>query len=405
MARIILVLALVISSLKVLAQNQYFNQQLLPLGDESALIANSGIAGQSPNSAILFNPAALVLNQGNSFSFSGNAYYEFNYTAKDIFQLGNRNIDLEASGLQVMPTSLIYHLDRWDWNFSFALGSPAYMEYSGFQNFESPGNNGGIERLSLSESLSESMYTGFLGAGKDLGKGWSIGFSLYGNYYSVSTAITSEYYNTANPSFFFTSQSFTEAVSYSLGMSLGLLKQWEKLTIGFTAFSPNIAVYGKGKTAVSIAEANPLPFISEDLQEDLKTHLSNGYRLGTGLNYRILPQLEYSLDFNYFGAQSKSLFPNDPIGPASYRLSSGLKWRYTKDWAYYLGFGYLPGSENQVQRQTFIFTGGSRFKLKGTQNSIGLFFAESTENLGRGDASFEFFGILIGSSINLDFNL
>lgn len=405
MARIILVLALIIPSLKILAQNQYFNQQLLPLGDESALMANSGIAGQSPNSAVLFNPAALVLNHGNSFSFSGNAYYEFNYRAKDISQLGNRTIDLEASGLQVMPTSLIYHLDRWDWNFSFALGSPAYMEYSGFQNFESTGNNGGIERLSLSESLNESMYTGFLGAGKDLGKGWSIGFSFYGNYYSVSTAITSEYYNTVNPSFFFTSQSFSEAVSYSLGMSLGLLKQWEKLTIGFTAFSPNIAVYGKGKTAVSIAEANPLPFISEDLQEDLKTHLSNGYRLGTGLNYRILPQLEYSLDFNYFGAQSKSLFPNDPIGPASYRLSSGLKWGYTKDWAYYLGFAYLPGSENQVQRQTFIFTGGSRFKINGTQNSLGLFLAESTENLGRGDASFEFFGILIGSSINLDFNL
>ena len=176
-------LCLLLSSInEVFAQNQYFNQQILPLGDESALLANSGIAGQSPNSAVIFNPAALSLNHGRSLSFSGNAYYEFNFVAENLANINGQSLDLKASGFQVLPTSLIYHYDYWGWQWSFALTSPAYLNYDGLNQF-----NFGREKVYIEENLHEVLYSGFLGAGKEMAKGWSIGFSLYGNYYSLSS--------------------------------------------------------------------------------------------------------------------------------------------------------------------------------------------------------------------------
>lgn len=394
-------LAIVLSSN---AQNQYFNQQLLPLGDESALLANSGIAGQSPNSAVIFNPAALVLNTGNSFSFSGNAYFEFEYTAEGAASLGGESIDLNASGLQFMPTSLIYHLDKWGWNFSFALCVPNYLDYTGEERFESASGSP-FNKLNITEGVKESLYSGFLGAGKDLGEGWSLGFSIYGNYYSYSNIIVIEQFSTGNPADFYLYNGYQEAESYSLGAMFGLLKQWESLRLGLTLTSPNLNLFAQGvdRGSTSIAGTNSIPKFTSYETNDVKTHLSNGARIGLGIDYRIGKRLEWSADFNYFGPQSQGLFPASQAGEASYRASTGFKYSINSNSVSYLGFAYLPSSKNGSQRETTVLTAGSRLRIGRTLNSVGVFFANSSEELLNGSAQFDYFGIMIGSTVDLDF--
>ena len=48
-----------------------FNPNLLPLGEEEALLANTGTARSGSTGAVFYNPAGLSTVEGTSFSLSG----------------------------------------------------------------------------------------------------------------------------------------------------------------------------------------------------------------------------------------------------------------------------------------------------------------------------------------------
>ncbi len=386
------------------AQNQYFNQQILPLGDESSLLANSGIAGQSPHSAAIFNPAALVLNQGQSFSFSGNAYYEFQFRTNALNTGANQDLELSASGLQVLPSSLIYHLEKWGHHLSFALTSPSYLDYDGLDRY-TVGSGATSSQLTIEQGLSESMYSGFLGLARELGGGWSMGFSLYGNYYSMLSAVARESYLLSDPSEFERSDVRKEAESYSLGFMLGALKQWEKFKWGLVLSSMNFNIYSNGSEYLTFSQGGTNPLHLEQFEDEINTFLANGLRLGSGIDYSPSANLSLSLDYNYFFEQESALFEDELLAQASWRLSGGLKYRFHPNFRAFFGYAYLPESKNGSQWPTRILTTGGRLKIKNSLNTLGFFWAASEDETLNTRSSLDYFGILIGSSVSLDWDL
>lgn len=278
-----------------------------------------------------------------------------------------------------------------------------YFHYDGSNRFDLRIGSSDLQ-LGSFQSQRESMYTGFLAAARNLGQGWSLGLSLYGSYYHLISSIQVSAYQVNDPSFYFTNDLNRQAESYTAGLMIGILKQGERFNWGLNLASPSVSVFGNGEYSQISSTGGVNPSLNEDFRTDLNTNLHHGLRIGTGINYQISEKLNWSGEFNYFFGQESALFFDQQAARASWRVSSGLRLNLKESIAAFMGFAYLPAGELESQWQTVTLSGGARFKVGKTVNTVGFFVSEL-------DASTDlkhtqsFTGIMVGTSVPLKLTL
>lgn len=414
--RSLAVFALGLLSIPAFSQGS-FNQNIMPLGDREALMANTGTGGVGSTGAVYYNPAALTELEGSKFSFSGNAYFSFEFKAEPLVTIGNDEIDFNGSGYRSLPSSMIGTRTMGDWVVAFSLLVPYHFNYEGKNDWilnqaVNPYN------LTITQDYREEYFMGGLSAARKLGNGWSLGLTLTGQYYYELLTNASNGYFISDPSIASISQSRQTLESYTLFGVIGVQKKWEDFSLGLRVSTPSIRIEGSGDyyqyTYVNDGSSPPTSFILD--VEGKKVHQKNPVDFRLGFSYQVTEKVFWAMDVAYSMEVTHDYYegqaPVDPVDPENIRISTGINTTIKDGRDAYLGISYNPYKEyvngEEKQQSLVSFSGGSRLRILNSINTIGVFYAisglESAVNVGTGESIQyqSYFGISMGTTVQLD---
>ncbi|KAB2818194.1 hypothetical protein [Phaeocystidibacter marisrubri] len=410
------VLALGVLSAPALSQGR-FNQNIMPLGDKEALMANTGTGGHGSSGAVYYNPAALTELEGSSFSFSGNAYFSFDFKADPLVTLGNDELDFEGAGYRSLPSSMIGTRSFGDWVVAFSLLVPYHFNYEGKNDWiiNSPSNP---YNITITQDYREEYFLGGLSTAKKLGNGWSLGLTLTGQYYYSLFTTGSNGYFISDPTIASISQSRQTLESYTLFGVVGIQKKWEDFALGLRVSSPSIRLEGSGDyyqySYINDGSSPPTSSVLDLVGK--KVHQKNPMDFRLGFSYQVSKKIFWAMDVAYAMEVTHDYYegeaPVDPVSPENIRISTGLNATIKEDIDSYFGISYNPYKEvvNGEERQQSLVSvsGGSRLKIANSVNTIGLFYAvsglESAARIGSEDSIQyqSYFGVSVGTTVQLD---
>ncbi|KAB2809973.1 hypothetical protein [Phaeocystidibacter luteus] len=390
-----------------------FNQNLMPLGDVESLIGNTGTGGVNSTGAVYYNPAALTDLHGTNFSFSGNAYFSFEFKSDPFVTIQGEELDFEGSAYRSLPSSLISTKTWGDWAVAFSLLIPNSFNIEG-KEFWQLQNAGNPLNIQAQHNFSEDYFLAGFSAARRLGNGWSVGGTLTGQYYYYMNTVGINIYAVNDPSIVSIGSYRQTLESYSLYLNVGILKRWEKFSVGLRVTTPSIRLGGTGDYyAFTYSSGNP----SQEIDIiDATAHKVNPVDFRLGFTYKFNEKWLWALDgaytleteHNYYDGQA----PIDETSPSNLRISSGVTGSVKDGRDIYFGMSYNPYratlNGREVTQSLVSITGGSRIKIGKSLNSIGIFYAiaglESEffgEDLG-GVSEQTYFGISVGTTVLLD---
>ena len=154
----------------------------------------------------------------------------------------------------------------------------------------------------------------------DLGDGWAVGATVALDYSRFKTDML-----TLN--FWETSGGNRQDDSFGIGLTLGIYKKWDRLSLGAAYTTPQwMTKYSKYKDLM------PLPLnIPQSFQ--------------AGLAYRLHPDLEWALDYKFIDWSGVKQIGNSPIkGGFGWRdqhvIKTGLTWEVNPKWTLRAGFSH-----------------------------------------------------------------
>jgi hypothetical protein len=106
MRRLIIQIALLALLFPRIARGDETNPHLLPIGEREAMMGNAGITSVGP-AAAYYNPANLAYVEHPSLSLTGTTLLRFDLTTDAFYVVGDEDVPFEASGLTIVPASLV----------------------------------------------------------------------------------------------------------------------------------------------------------------------------------------------------------------------------------------------------------------------------------------------------------
>lgn len=405
--RSLLLLSMLFCSSLLLAQSAY-NPNVLPMGDKEALMANTGTGGIGSPGAVFYNPGALTMLEGTSFSLSGSAYMQFSIKASPIAKIGNTELDYEANGFQTIPTSVILVRQKKEWRLAFSVLIPYEFNYEGPTNWTVPLNNQDIN-LRLLQNYKEKIFFTGLTAARKIGNDWSVGVTMNLQAYDLLSFTDLGTTIEGNQSVLIRSTNRQDISVKNLYVIAGIHREFEKWNIGLKVDLPTVNISGTGQYyAYNFSNVNGTGIGEEISEEDVdaKFEMPLGVRLGGTFKPNskliLVGDVGHSFDNNYNkydipGAESEQ--------KAEGTLRTSLGWEYQLKEKVSLHGGLAHAFAKIRDNDKDFWSGFMAVKLltAHVESSFGLFYTqergdvETTGGLSSHQTS-TFYGVFLGTN-------
>jgi long-subunit fatty acid transport protein len=416
----VLATALLLAGLPNAAMAQLsYNTNIMPLGDAEALLGNTGTGGLSSTGAVFYNPAALIMLEGSSFSLTGSAYMQYTFEAKPVSVIDGNELDYEGIGFQSVPTSLVMVRSLGAWKVAFSLLVPTQFKYEGQENWSL--TVGGIPyRLKLLQNYREVIFMGGLSAARKINDRWSWGVSVYGQYFYYLSSSDVRFSNSNEPARISISSERDQRAPVSLYVLAGLHRQGEKLGLGLRIAAPSFRISGAGAyynyIYVALSDLSP-PVVSETDLTGLKADFETPLDLRLGVTYTASDKLRLALDASYgAGVEYESLsgqgYSLSEELESTYRLSTGGEYSLAKGRALLGGLSWTPTTstvESVTNTIDFVsYTAGVKVTMGRSETTLGYFGALGTGALpyadgngSLGQQTYQFNGAFLATALKL----
>lgn len=375
-------LLLLISLIWVLPASAYIeNRGLFPLGEAEGQMANTGIAlGKSSGSAY-FNPAGLASLRERKLSLSGNTYMFFRTELNPLVNLDNQDLNFSASGVQIVPSSLVSTWTSGAWTYAFGVYVPELLKTSFIQGFST--NRFDID---ISRTIDNQLLLVGLSAGGSLNATTDFGYSCFaGQYQSTeSLALVAQPKTGSGVTHAAISNVYSHVDVKGFICQAGVQSQYsEKLRLGAVIRLPFVNLSGDG-------------------QYSLFTQAETGQREATGIQNKVgryaipletafgavfqaSPDLLLLADASYQFAEDFELMEGTSTRTktkATLRYSLGMDYGWRDNWKIRAGYGVIPGaielqSDGDSREDYQILTLGSQYTSVAATTGLGLFYAFS----------------------------
>jgi hypothetical protein len=414
MIRVFFIIGLILSFCGSIKSQSIFNPNIIPLGDKESLMGNTGTGGIKSTGAVYYNPAALTMLDGNSFSLSASAYMRYRVTADPIAVFGDEELVFEAEDYQSIPTSVIMVRKKGDWVLALSILIPLDFVYEG-QNSWNVDIGGFSSRFQSIQNYRENIFMAGLSVSHDLGNGFSLGTTLYGNSYILNSFTDLNATIVGQPELLSTNTTRTRVAPIDLILIAGIQKRLDNWNFGLTVTSPNLSVIKNGSHYEYSYSSFTDPVSSTLVDEsDLKGQFKYPLEFRMGAVYSLADRTHIALDISYrterdfyaFQDFEQEDFYRDTKG--QYRISAGLEQLLSEKFSLYMGASYTPSSLESAEFEVgedFIggYTGLKLF-TEHLETSVGFFYNRGTgerfiEALGtNSEQSYEYLGFILGSN-------
>jgi hypothetical protein len=394
------------------AQSAY-NPNLLPLGDRESFMANTGTGGLRSTGAVFYNPGALPQVEGDRFSLSGSAYMRFRFEADPIAQVAGNALKYRGAGIRSVPTSVILVHRVGAWYLGLGMLIPMAFHFEGQEDWSVP-VDGLILDLKLLQNYQESVSMYGLTAARSLGRGWSAGLGVYAQRYRYLLTIDLKGNLQIDPSRLVRETLRERRAPFNLLLMAGLLKRWDKWSLGLRIMAPAVYVFGKGDYYADRFNnvGGQVETSTIDLQ-DIPVRFHTPLDVRAGLTYTPHVRWTLALDLSFAFPLQYAVFPDTPLDieentNGNFRFSGGLEYRWHDNFAVLGGGSYTPTTlrENEdLFGQDFwsAHLGGKLF-TEHVEFGLGLFYilgrGEGLLAVGQGRTSerFEYAGFAVGTN-------
>ena len=411
--RVTLLIFLLLIGLTSLAQSNY-NPNIIPLGDKEALMGNTGTGGIGSTGAVYYNPAALTMLDGNSFSLSASAYMRYKFTADPIDVINDQELLYEAVDYQSIPSSVVIAKKKDDWNIALSLLIPQDFLYEG-QTTWNVNLSDRNAKFKILQNLKENLFLAGLSAAHKLGNGYSVGLTMYGTAYALTSLTDISATFPDDPSLLNVNTTRTRVHPFDIYFIAGVLKETEKWNLGLSVTTPNINIWKAGsyyEYSFTNLDGNSNSTLVDEQELDGQFKYPLEIRFGTV--YKATDRTLVAVDLTYrnesdykvFGDFRPDEFAIDTRG--QFRVNAGLEFDMSDKLNYLIGGSYNPSTLVETGSEASqVFIGGyTGLKLitKYLETSIGFFYNKGSgeapfgDGTGESSQSYEITGFFLGSN-------
>lgn len=373
-----------------------FNPNLLPLGDEEALLANTGTGRIGSTGAVFYNPAALSSLQGTSFSLSGSAYTLSFFEASPLEVINGEALDYSGSGYQTIPTSIIMARRFGEWRVAFSVLIPMQFRFEGSQKWLIRQGFPDPLDIRVTQYYREKMSLTGITLAKPINDKWSWGLSLFSQYYTYTSQLdlTAEFQNSTD--FYFRNNSRTRLNPTNLLIMGGLHRKGERFDWGLRITLPSIHIFGRGEYFYERYERIPGQAVQRETISTgrVKARFITPLDVRLGLHYRINKAWNGGLDISYGSNIAYSVFDSPDVDlreqvKNSFRISTGWERIFSQRLSGFAGVSYMPtdlSSDEGLSADSFRYTAGSlgvKFTTEQVRTSLGVYYAQGQTNTAR----------------------
>lgn len=399
----------------MLSGQSAYNPNVLPLGNKEALMGNTGTGGVRSTGAVYYNPAALTMVEGTSFSLSGSVYTSFRFEGKSIATIADTNLDYEGGGFSTIPTSAISvkHWGNWYLGLSFLV--PMEFHFEGQQSWNIPV---GIQTLDLKllQNYREKIFLGGVTVARSLGKGWSAGITVFGQTYSYLSTIDFRGTIVEDPGLLIQATQRESRAPADLLLIGGLQRRWEKWNLGLRIAAPSIYLFGKGEYySFSFSNIEGPGTGSQSIIDitEVRSKFRTPLDVRLGLVHQASSKWQLALDVAYRFPIRYTVYEDNRLEETeglrgNFRVNSGFEYRLKEKMALYGGASYTPTTLRETGEEAgldffSLFAGGKLF-TQFIETNIGLFYSrgkgESRIGIGEVDSSqlYEYIGLILGTN-------
>lgn len=389
------------------------NPNVLPLGDKESLMANTGTGGIGSTGAVYYNPGALTMVQGNSFSLSGSAYLSFKFKADPIANVAGTDLSYDGNGFQTTPTTIIIVKKRKEWYCAFSVLVPMEFNFEGQTKWNVPIGGDNL-KMRIDQNYKEKIFLAGLTFARKINDTWSAGITLYGQAYNYLSFLNLRGELESNPDEISQFTSREKISPVSILSILGIHRRTEKLNMGLRVALPSLYLFGKGAYyEYEYSNLGGDVITSEVDVEDEKAKFVTPLDICWGTAYMPNDRWTLALDLAYRMGIDYYIYPDNPLGEktltkGNIRVNGGFEFRVKEKLAMYGGASYTPTTIEETE-DTFgqnywaVFGGGKLF-TEHIETSLGLFYSlgKGEGNLsvgeGRTTQTHEYFGIVLGTN-------
>lgn len=324
------------------------NPNLFPLGEQEAMMANTGVAITGSTGSVFYNPAGLAGLRDARISMSANSYMLTKTQYKPFDSFDGSDLDFTTSGLQAVPSSIVSAKRGQVWTYAFSVLVPQESRMHEIADFET---------ASYSTQLIQSGEARFIligvSAAASLEDDLDFGYGCFmGNYTSSGTRSVAAQPHAGsgltNNAYFTQTESIdVKGILCNAGIQKPVS---DKMRIGASLRLPFFRISGTGKYYVfsqDITGAVQNSGIQKvQAQYDIPTDLS------VGLTYQISEKLLVLADTSYQFPVSYKPFDGSAVQiqtKATARFNFGAKYKLDETSKILGGFAQNPGAQTLQQ--------------------------------------------------------
>jgi hypothetical protein len=315
-------------------------------------------------------------------------------------------------GFRSLPTSVVMVRKIDDWRLAFSILIPSDFAYEGQKFWEIPLSPGGELNLTNALNFRETLSQYGVSAAKPIGKGYSLGLSVYAQQYTYLSSIAGNGITDGLIQVVVNDLIRTEVSSFALQVMAGALKEWDHWNIGLRINLPGIHLFGSGSYYQNLYSSadNSLSEVRED---ELEGQFLSPFEVAIGTVYHPGERWRFALDLTFRGVTEFSQFTDyEGGGSVDYsgnlRTNTGFEYLGNGRLGYYLGGNYTPQPQGTPEGEAYLSFlggyGGLKLFTEHLETSVGIFYTrgygESPLTVGEGVSQqfYEYFGLFLGSN-------
>lgn len=355
------------------------SRNYLPIGDRSALLANTAVADSQTAMGVFFNPAAIAFANKNKIALSGSLYFKYsvNYDPYPVYQSFGQSITF--TGFNSLPSSVVSLFRFGSHVLAISVLIPDFSEVSAVQRIEQAGING-VMQLNARE---QDLW---------LGGSWSyrftehisIGTTVFSTHYSRYTASNVQAEILSGSSHVARTET-TNATAHSVVAVGGLYFQPSAtLAFGLKMAAPSIRLSGSGDYLLQDKAISGTTVTAETEERIASTFyysrpadFSLGARYTAGIvSYYLDLGLQLPISYEEFPGSAKPQRFSRSYLP---KASAGVDIALHKSFNILSGISWIPSAQAPLETRS-----ESRYRVNDIMTTLGLVFAEGFLRMGFG---------------------
>jgi long-subunit fatty acid transport protein len=329
------------------------NPLLLPVGEQEALMGNTGIAlGASPAN-VLYNPAGVSDLDGKRLSVSGSTYA----LIKATLEVDSSSDDLSFSSFNAVPNMVVGSRKVGGLSVAYGIFSPSMMEIDAdFDTF--------LQNISADarQALTSRIQEQFVGAAvaRRFAKNWRGGFSVFGHRYNERVQSSTQATPTGAASPVSPYVAGSERIMIEVISIQAILGVQHEMTDSFRwgarVALPGIPVFDRSEVYQEIlvydgTSVSKAVIDRDDFGAEYKLPLD----VGAGMLYRTAGGHEFALDAAVQFGTSYTNIPDSTRGfeielATTLRSSAGFKYRWNDANHVVAGLNWNPSTIKSSRR-------------------------------------------------------